>query len=341
MQLNPANLLFMTTLVSGTLISVSSTSWFGAWIGLEINLMSFIPLMSNGTNQRSTEASLKYFLTQALGSILLILSAIYLYSAQSTTSFINMSSLILINSSLLLKMGSAPFHFWFPMVMNGISWFNNIILMTWQKIAPMIILSYTLTSFKFLMIMTILMSSLVGGLGGLNQTSLQKIMAYSSINHISWIIMAMTTSELLWMTYFTMYTMMSISVILIFNSLNIYHINQIYDSMKMNQTIKLMLGLNLLSLGGLPPFLGFLSKWIVMQEVLKNNSTSLLLIMVFTSLLTLFYYIRIMYSSMTISFFSKNWMLSGNNYTSSPSLLMLLTFISVLSMPAFLTLVYF
>jgi NADH-ubiquinone oxidoreductase chain 2 len=100
--------------MSGSLIAISASSWLGAWIGLEINLLSFIPLMSDKFNQFSTEAALKYFLTQALASSILLFGVLYLGISNQLTfsSSLEETSLnILLSSTLLLKMGAAPFHF--------------------------------------------------------------------------------------------------------------------------------------------------------------------------------------------------------------------------------------
>jgi len=85
MPSNSTKILLLTTLLGRVLVSVSSNSWLGAWIGLEINLISFIPLTFNAKNMYSTEASLKYFIEQVLASATLrsvtcfTLYCIYLY----------------------------------------------------------------------------------------------------------------------------------------------------------------------------------------------------------------------------------------------------------------------
>lgn len=107
---------------------------------------------------------------------------------------------LLILSTLLLKNGAAPFHFWFPGVIEGLSWINGLILITWQKIAPLILISYNI-NYNFFLI-SIILSIIIGALGGLNQTSLRKLIAFSSINHLGWILIAIINNELLWFTYF-------------------------------------------------------------------------------------------------------------------------------------------
>nr|YP_009945226.1 NADH dehydrogenase subunit 2 [Pedetontus zhejiangensis]QOE17733.1 NADH dehydrogenase subunit 2 [Pedetontus zhejiangensis] len=311
MHFNPKKFLFMSTLIGSTLMSVSSASWFGAWMGLEINLLSFIPLMSNGMNQRSTEASLKYFLTQALGSTVLLLSVIYLFYSLSAMNFFltNTSAILLINMSLLLKVGAAPFHFWFPLVMEGLNWMNSIILMTWQKFAPLILLSYNLNKNINLMTISIMLSALLGGLGGLNQTMLRKIMAFSSINHLSWILAAMLISENTWLMYYFVYILLSTAVMMYFMLNNMFHLNQIHGMINTNKINNLMFKMNLLSLGGLPPFLGFFTKWIVIQELLVKGSLMMLFIMIMSTLITLFYYLRVIYLKLSMFYFMEMWIM--------------------------------
>nr|NP_085082.1 NADH dehydrogenase subunit 2 [Chrysomya putoria]AAK21318.1 NADH subunit 2 [Chrysomya putoria] len=301
---NSSKIMFFGILMMGTLISISANSWLGAWMGLEINLLAFIPLMSDN-KLMSTEASLKYFLTQALASSV-FLFAVILFLLNSSKSNSNYFMEMMIFSSLLLKSGSAPFHFWFPNVMEGLSWLNALILMTWQKIAPLMLISYII--FKPLIITSIILSSLIGALGGLNQTSLRKLMAYSSINHLGWMLAAMYNSNLLWMTYFMFYSFLTFSMIFMFNMFKTSHINQLFSLFFHSKVMKFFLFFNLLSLGGLPPFLGFFPKWIVIQSLTMNNQLFLLTFMVLMTLITLYFYMRLCYSAFMLNYHENNWL---------------------------------
>nr|YP_002261391.1 NADH dehydrogenase subunit 2 [Troglophilus neglectus]ACG59335.1 NADH dehydrogenase subunit 2 [Troglophilus neglectus] len=304
---NPTKILFLTTLVGGTIIAISSNSWLGAWMGLEINLLSFIPLMTNSKNLMSTEASMKYFLVQALASTILLFSVIFMHFMTQITLFMsNEIFSLLISSTLLLKMGAAPFHFWFPGVMEGLNWMNCLILMTWQKIAPLMLFSYCVKINTFTSII-IITSVIVGSLGGLNQTSMRKIMAYSSINHLGWMIAAMISGNNLWLFYFSIYSFLSVSLIFLFNTFQTFHISQGFLISNKNSIVKFSLFLLLLSLGGLPPFLGFLPKWLVIQTLTEHNLIFTITTMVITTLLTLFYYLRISFSSFLISYAELKW----------------------------------
>nr|YP_009351365.1 NADH dehydrogenase subunit 2 [Foraminitermes rhinoceros]AQP29414.1 NADH dehydrogenase subunit 2 [Foraminitermes rhinoceros] len=309
---NSTKILLLTTLVSGVLICVSSNSWIGAWMGLEINLMSFIPLMSNVKNMYNTEASLKYFIVQVLASATLLFMVVMkaltedLFTLEGTTY-----TPMIICTPLLLKSGAAPLHWWFPGVMEGLSWENCALLMTVQKIAPLMLMSYLIEMNTFVLSI-IVTSTIVGSIGGLNQTSLRKILTYSSINHTGWMLAALTTSENLWMVYFAIYSTLTLAVVSAIKLSGASFINQTLMNNKNITLMKFMMFTSLLSLAGLPPFLGFLPKWIIIQSMITNNLTPLATIMVVTSLITLYYYMKISYSSFMILNVEPKWNTKSN-----------------------------
>nr|YP_009236717.1 NADH dehydrogenase subunit 2 [Acraea rogersi]AMJ17186.1 NADH dehydrogenase subunit 2 [Acraea rogersi] len=299
---NSNKMFFFFMLLSSTMISISTNSWFGCWIGLEINLLSFIPLMSSPMNLLNSEASLKYFLTQSIASInfLFIILLNLIFFNYNINNFLSM----MMNSTLLMKMGSAPFHFWFPNIMEGLSWSNNYLLMTWQKISPMILLSYYM-NFYFLTIIMIF-NVIIGMIGSFNQTSIRKLLAFSSINNLGWMIAALMISENLWLTYFLFYSMFLLISCFIFYITNIFYINQLFN-FKFNFLIKFSIMLNFLSLGGLPPFMGFLPKWLIINFLIFNKFLIISFIFIMCSLIMLFIYIRIIYSFILFYFISFKW----------------------------------
>nr|UJG45215.1 NADH dehydrogenase subunit 2 [Perlodes microcephalus] len=338
---NPTKFLFIMTLMSGTLISVSANSWFGAWIGLEINLLSFIPLMITPNNLLSSEASLKYFLTQALASATLLFTVILssLITSFPPSLIIDNSFLVmLINSTLLLKMGAAPFHFWFPGVMEGLSWMNSLTLMTWQKIAPLMLLSYNLQSNAFLNVVIVL-SVIIGSLGGLNQTSLRKILAYSSINHLGWLISAVLLGENLWNVYFMMYTFLTCTIIFMLHVFKLFHINQIFALNSTSPVVKFALFTTFLSLGGLPPFMGFFPKWLIIQSMVEANLIFTISLMVTMTLITLFYYLRLSFGAFMLTYTETLWNLNTNFNNLNQLLALSLSMISTLGL-VFCSLLY-
>nr|YP_009995402.1 NADH dehydrogenase subunit 2 [Ochthebius lividipennis]QNP09818.1 NADH dehydrogenase subunit 2 [Ochthebius lividipennis] len=307
---NLYKLLFYLSLMIGTMITISSNSWLGMWMGLEINLLSIIPLFSNSKNMMNNEAALKYFITQALASTIMLFTIIILSSNimyEWETKF-NM----ILNSSLLTKMGAAPFHFWFPEVIEGINWINCFLLLTWQKIAPFILIIHNNKMMFFLSII-ILFSMLISGIMGINQTSIRKILAYSSINHIGWMLASLMFMESIWMTYFIVYSIISFNIIMIFNKFNIYYLSQLFNNLNNNPILKIFFIMNFLSLGGLPPFLGFLPKWLTIQTMINSNLILLTFIMVVMTLLTLYFYMRITFTTLMINMNELNFNLKKNN----------------------------
>nr|YP_009737812.1 NADH dehydrogenase subunit 2 [Mellicta ambigua]QHW07586.1 NADH dehydrogenase subunit 2 [Mellicta ambigua] len=302
-MINSNKMFFLFILFFSTLISISSNSWLGCWIGLEINLLSFIPLMSNPNNLLNSEASLKYFITQSIASINFLFSILLNLLLLKNFIIDNFIS-TLINSSLLMKMGSIPFHFWFPNIIEGLSWFNSFILMTWQKISPMILLSYYM-NFKFLFLVMIF-NVIVGVISSFNQSSLRKLLAFSSINNIGWMLAALMISENLWMLYFLLYSLFTFIMCFLFYVINIFYINQLFN-FNLNFLIKFSILINFLSLGGLPPFLGFFPKWMIINYLLYNNLFIISFIFIMTSLIMLFVYIRIIYSSFMFYSIKLKW----------------------------------
>nr|QBF00268.1 NADH dehydrogenase subunit 2 [Stegana maichouensis]QBF00269.1 NADH dehydrogenase subunit 2 [Stegana maichouensis]QBF00270.1 NADH dehydrogenase subunit 2 [Stegana maichouensis]QBF00271.1 NADH dehydrogenase subunit 2 [Stegana maichouensis] len=336
---NSNKILFVLIMMVGTMITVSSNSWLSAWMGLEINLLSFIPLMSDNNNLMSTEASLKYFLVQALASAVLLFAIILMMIKNNMNFEINsflISSILL--SSLLLKSGSAPFHFWFPNIMEGLSWMNCLLLMTWQKIAPLMLISNT--NMKMIIYMSIILSVIMGSLGGLNQSSLRKLMAFSSINHLGWMLISLMINETIWLIYFLMYSFLSFTLIFMFNSFKIFHFNQMFSLFFNSKILKFCLFLNFLSLGGLPPFLGFFPKWIVIQQLSLDNQYFILMILLMTTLITLFFYLRICYSAFMLNYYENTWKLNFQMNYSMFSLNLIMSFFSIFGL-IFISMWYF
>lgn len=212
---------------------------------------------------------------------------------------------IIFASSLIIKTGISPFHFWFPNVIEGFNWINNIILITWQKIAPIILLSFCI-NFNFF-IFAIFCSIFIGSIGGLNQTSLRKLIAYSSINHLGWITARILNNENIWKIYFLFYCFTSITIIILFNNFKIFNLNQIFSLFNFKNLEKIIIFIPLLSLGGLPPFIGFFPKWITIEILISINYIFILIFMLNFTLITLYFYLRICYSAFLLNHNEMNW----------------------------------
>lgn len=261
--------------------------------------------MINTNNLITTEAALKYFLNQVLASLVLLFliifiinNYIFIFFNRIYSHFIN-----LIICTILIKIGGAPFHFWLPQVIDKIRWTNNLILITIQKIAPIIILSYIINT-RFL-IFIVIFNIIISAMSGFNQTSLRKIMAFSSINHIGWIFIGLIFNDALWLNYFIFYSIFSLAIVIIFKTFNLFYIKQTF-SLKINYLQKILIFCSFLSLGGLPPFLGFFPKWIIIQFLVKFN-IPLLTVIVLCSLIILYFYLRICYSAFILYNYFNIW----------------------------------
>lgn len=152
-----------------------------------------------------------------------------------------------------------------------------------------------------------MLSTFIGALGGLNQTSLRKLIAFSSINHLGWMLRNIINNENIFKIYFLLYSILSLTVILIFMNFNMFNLNQIFSISIKNKIQKIFINIPLLSLGGLPPFLGFFPKWITIETIMNLNFYFLIIFMVNFSLITLYFYIRISYSSFILNHNNLNW----------------------------------
>nr|ALS46293.1 NADH dehydrogenase subunit 2 [Glycinde armigera] len=296
----PYFFLFLSTLILGSIMSISSNHWIFMWMGLEINLLSFIPLVFSSSSNQESEASVKYFLVQATGSSLLLLGSLSYYF--NTNLLISSSTFFIILSvGLMMKMGVAPFHFWLPQVMSSISWFSCMCLATWQKVAPLLIINKLYMMEQNKMIMSIsLLSVIMGGIGGLNQTQLRPLLAYSSISHLGWMLMGAFLSTPMMIMYFLIYSITTLSIMWIL--MKMQKSNNSVASLNSNSLPLLTLLMILfLSLGGLPPLLGFLPKWGMIQIMSFHNMLLMGILMLSFSLLNLFYYMNIFFNLMLTS----------------------------------------
>nr|YP_009643519.1 NADH dehydrogenase subunit 2 [Antilochus coquebertii]APO08962.1 NADH dehydrogenase subunit 2 [Antilochus coquebertii] len=301
-------MIFALMLMTSTLITLNSSSWLGMWMGMEMNLMSFIPLMKSQKNKKSSESMMMYFLTQSISSIILLFTILASYFI--TYNIMENIMQLILTISLMIKMASAPFHMWLPETMANLSWKNCAILMTWQKIAPLAILSNNLNNNIMIFIF---LSAMTGAMGGMNQTSFRKIMAYSSINHLSWMMMLMVMN-LKWYIYMMFYSIIIIMILIVVEKKNILSINQMM-ALKMSSAEKIMITSLMMSMGGLPPFIGFVPKWMVIQSMMSSSMWLIMTFMVLMSLITLFYYLRMMYP-LIMSYNDKiKWMKKRTNST--------------------------
>nr|AVP81509.1 NADH dehydrogenase subunit 2 [Sylvirana faber] len=290
--------LFLFSLALGTTITMSSHHWLLAWVGLEINSLAVIPMMTMTPHPRAIEAATKYFLTQAAASALVLFSS--LINAWQTGEWaIHTHTNLPMNAltiALTMKLGLAPMHFWMPEVAQGISLPTGLILATWQKFAPMALLIQTSHLINInLTIFLGLTSILVAGWGGIGQTQIRKIMAFSSIGHLGWTIVILKFNPALSLFNFLLYTIMTTAAFITLISVNTTKLSEFSTSYHKNPPLALITLLLLLSLAGLPPFTGFTPKLLISMELVKQDATALAALIMLISMLSLFFYLRLSY----------------------------------------------
>nr|YP_010154891.1 NADH dehydrogenase subunit 2 [Hylarana latouchii]QQX28234.1 NADH dehydrogenase subunit 2 [Hylarana latouchii] len=297
--MNPLALtIFLLSLAIGTTITLSSYHWLLAWIGLEINTLAIIPMMAMMPHPRAIEAATKYFLTQAAASALVLFSSLInaWQTGEWTICALTDLPMNALSIALMMKLGLAPMHFWMPEVMQGTPLPTNLILSTWQKIAPMTLLLQTSHLINLnLTIILGLTSILVGGWGGIGQTQIRKIMAFSSIGHLGWMIIILKFNPLLSLFNFSLYIIMTTAVFLALITLNTTKMLEISTSWHKTPALTTSTMLMLLSLAGLPPLTGFAPKLLITLELIKQNMILLATVIMIASLLALFFYLRLTY----------------------------------------------
>nr|YP_010463756.1 NADH dehydrogenase subunit 2 [Lophogaster typicus]UUL70705.1 NADH dehydrogenase subunit 2 [Lophogaster typicus] len=289
--------MFLVGMFFSIAIIWSSYSWIAMWVGVELNMIMFLSLifMSKEFKKLNLEGAVKYFLVQVIGSMMLIFSFFFMFKGLNFMWGIMLAS-------LGLKLGMAPLHFWFPEVVLMYSWDINFYLFTVQKLGPMIMMYYCfIMSLNNIYLLLILCSSMVGALGGFMQMDFRKIMAYSSISHMGWMMIGLLYYFKIWSLYFFIYLLLNYTLCYLFKKYNINNFNTVMSNFSLSFNLKYMFLMLFFSLGGMPPFLGFYSKWMVIEGAMMMNMGSLMIIMILMVLLTLYYYLRMVWGGMLMS----------------------------------------
>nr|YP_010507358.1 NADH dehydrogenase subunit 2 [Takydromus sylvaticus]UXG18837.1 NADH dehydrogenase subunit 2 [Takydromus sylvaticus] len=298
--------LFISNLALGTIITATSYHWFLAWVGLEMNTLSIIPILAKHHHPRATEASTKYFITQATASSIILFSSVFNAWHTGMWDIMQLSAHpapTMLTLALAMKLGLAPFHFWLPEVMQGTDTTTALIVATSQKLPPMTLLFLTsnqLTTSTLLLLAMI--STLIGGWSGLNQTQLRKIMAFSSIGHMGWMAAISTISKKLLLFTLMVYLVMTTSLFLTMINSTTKTTKDLGMLWTTSPTLSTLTTITLMTLGGLPPLSGFLPKWLILQELTTNHLILTATILAMSSLLSLMFYMRLTFTTtLTIS----------------------------------------
>jgi len=212
-------------IIVGTLIVMSVESWPLTWLGLELNLICFIPLTIK--EERRKRPSIIYFICQRIGSLVILICGLVI----ENNSYI----LPMIIIAIVIKLGAVPIHFWVPIVIPLLSKWRAFITLSWQKVAPFS-LFYSVQLSKWILSLT---NVLVGAISMMALSSIISVIIFSGIVQIGWIF---CLDGFYFWSYVCMY-------FLVLYPIFIY----IFSSSK-------NFALRLFNAGGLPPFTGFFIK---------------------------------------------------------------------------------
>uniref|UniRef100_UPI0030DE0EEE NADH dehydrogenase subunit 2 n=1 Tax=Stenchaetothrips biformis TaxID=1100830 RepID=UPI0030DE0EEE len=277
--------LFLLSLISSITICLSSSSFISMWMSMEINLFSMIPILSTNQKNFSEKSTMMYFLIQSISSSIILISiSMNLKFFKNITNF-------LIYMAIFLKLGMFPFHFWMISVIEGLEWNTAFIIMTIQKIIPISVLMMFMH--QKIIILFCLMSSTVAAISGITMFSMRKILGFSSINHLSMMMISLILSKKVFKMYFLIYSLMTFSTTKHLKLLNINLISQSMTFIKLNKTNNLSIMILFLSLAGMPPLLGFLPKMITILLMIKSNMMFTTLLILNLNTLSTYFYLRL------------------------------------------------
>nr|WAP91723.1 NADH dehydrogenase subunit 2 [Idiocerini gen. 'Neoamritatus' sp.] len=298
MIINSTSILFYSNMLLGVVLSMSSNNWVMIWVGLELSLMTIIPMM-NSYSSISSECTMKYYIVQSMSSAIFILGMILLMINR------NYNYKLIIILSMMMKMGVAPFHMWVISIIEGLNYMIMFNMLTIMKIVPMIIINNMNMNLNIIIIFTLFIGSMLG----MSQNSMRKILAYSSIFNMGFMIYCSSNLSL-WMLYLLLYSinLLMLCIILMMNNIN--YLNQLMIN-NINLKTKITIWILMLSMGGMPPMLGFIPKFIVIEIAIMFNDWIIIMVMIITSLLVMFYYNRLCFILSLSSSLITKWKISS------------------------------
>ena len=293
---------FYFLLLVSIIISIRFNSRFIIWLRLEINMLRFLPIISSGLNIE-LENSVKYFLIQRWASIIFLISYFF------CSYFINSIRILLI-LSIFIKLGISPFHTWFISILKTCSLYILMLLSSLQKIIPLIILNNVFFFFRifyFCIIITIIFLVIILS----SVININKLLALSSLGNILWLISSNLLSLKLMILFLTIYVFLLMGIYLFYNS---FYYNLFIQINRINFFDKIIIVLLFISLGGMPPLLGFLRKFLILKIIFIYENLILFLIIIFSSLVLLYHYMSRIYFFITFMPSLKT-NFSTNNYS--------------------------
>nr|YP_008592465.1 NADH dehydrogenase subunit 2 [Hymeniacidon sinapium]AGP05003.1 NADH dehydrogenase subunit 2 [Hymeniacidon sinapium] len=296
----------MLIVVLSSLLLVSSVNWLSIYLAIELQTLTlFILVAIKRESAYSTEGGLKYFVLGAVSSGLLLFGCALLYGLSGQTSVQGLNSCltadvgkILITVSLLFKLSVAPFHMWAPDVYDGSATIIAATLATISKIAIFSVLVQIGPVINVVLVCAVF-SIICGSIGALNQTKIKRLLAYSGIGHMGFVLFGVAIgslesiqASLIYMIIYVIMTICSFSIIL---SLNLTKnlIVEVSGISRENSVLAFTLALSFLSIAGIPPLAGFLSKWLILLAGISSGYYLICIIVVLSSVIAGVYYVRL------------------------------------------------
>ena len=304
---------------------VSAADLLTLYIGLELtSLASYVLASFLRVDERSAEAGLKYFVLGSLASGILLFGMSLLYGFTGSTSFAAIHDamtgematgalfgVIFVLAGLAFKISAAPFHMWTPDVYEGAPTPVTTFFSTAPKVAALgLMMRVTLEAFgnqvfawQQVVIFASLLSIVIGALGAIGQNNIKRLMAYSSINNVGFILIGLATATQAgasaMLVYLAIYVAMSVAgfvVILLLRDENGDAVEAISDLAGLSKTrpwLALSLAMVMFSLAGIPPLFGFWGKFVVFQAAVQADLIILAAIGIAASVIGAFYYLKV------------------------------------------------
>jgi len=315
--------ILILTAILGMFVMVSSNNLIGLYLGIELQSLSLYVLAAlNRDSVKSTEAGVKYFVLGALSSGLLLYGCSLVYGFTGSTNYYviaeNYTSsnlalsfgLVFILVGLAFKISAVPFHMWTPDVYEGAPTSVTAFFALAPKVAGFgaiirilyIAFGNVVNEWQTILIFISIASMILGAVAAIGQTNIKRLMAYSSISHMGYALAGVTTgtnegisSSILYIFLYVVMNIGSFVCIILMKRKNVYleNIRDLSGLSKNHPVIAFSFTVILFSLAGIPPLAGFFAKFYVFMAVIKSNLFALAIIGLITSVVSAFYYLRI------------------------------------------------
>lgn len=278
-----------------SILSIILTNFIHLWIIIEINTLIFISIIA--ITSKNFKATFNFFLIQSI-SRLIIIFLLILKNNLLNYNYLEWTNFILI-ISFSIKIGIFPFFYWPPLINLNLNWIIIFLISTTQKFIPLLLLNLFINrinnkSTNFLLILLASLSSIFSTIICLNENNIKKIITYSSLNHLRWIIFIIIFDLSIFLIYYLFY---SISIFLLCSFFNKFNINTFINFIKFQnfnyKKFNFFLSLNLLIIRALPPFLTFIIKINAIKIIIERISILTSFILTLISIFTLIFYINI------------------------------------------------